>query len=291
MASTLRATMLLLALAAATAGARLALAPAADAQRPLRELAFLPNGRLLRAVSLGQRHTLADYYWLAMLQHVGAAAEAKQPRWEAVYPVADLVTDLDPRFGYAYQEAGGVLSGLAGRVDLSDRILEKGIAAVPDRWQLHWNLGFNKYFYENDLPAAARAFERAAVVGKRPHLALTSAALAMDSGGPEAYDFAIQALETALAEPSVGPLEEALTARLVRARTFRTLAVVEAAAETFRAAAGRYPFGIPELMATGHLPAVPSDPAGGRIELDPLTGKARSTVLGPRALLLKGPVQ
>jgi len=291
MAASLRSAALLVALAATTAAARLVLSPAADAQKPLRELAFLPNGKVLRAVSLGQRHTLADYFWLALVQHVGAAADARQPRWDAVYPVADLVTDLDPRYGYAYQEAGGVLSGLAKRVDLSDKILLKGVEAIPDRWQLHWNLGFNKYFYENDLIGAAKHFQQAALVGKRPHLAYQASALAMDSNGAGSYDFAIHALDVALEEPDAAPLREFFVKRLLQARTFQVLARVEELAEAFRAAAGRYPFGIPELVATGRLQAVPADPAGGTIELDPLTGKARSSVLGPRIPFLNGPAQ
>jgi tetratricopeptide (TPR) repeat protein len=273
---------------AATAGARTVLAPAADAQRPLRELAFLPDGRVLRAVSMGQRHALADYYWLALIQHIGAAADAKAPRWDAVFPVANLVTDLDPRYGYAYQEAGGVLSGLAGRVDLSNKILLKGLEAVPDRWQLYWNLGFNKYFYEGDLAAAARYFQQAAEIGKRPHLAFKVSALALDAGGPEGYALAIHALEVALQEPDADPLREHLEHRLLQARTFQVLARVEQAAEAFRATAGRWPLGVSELVVSGRLPAVPPDPAGGAIELDPSTGKARSTVLGPRVPILNG---
>ena len=288
MAGTARALAAMTALVAATAVARTALAPVADAQRPLRDLAFLPDGRVLRAVSLGQRHSLADYYWLALIQHVGAAADAKVPRWDAVYPVANLVTDLDPRFGYAYQEAGGVLSGLASRVDLSNQILLKGVAAVPDRWQLYWNLGFNKYFYQGDLAEAARYFQKAAEVGKRPHLAFKVSALALDSGGPEGYELAIHALEVALQEPGADPLREALEKRLLQARTFQVLARVESAAQAFHAAAGRWPRGTGELVASGQLPAVPPDPAGGAIELDPATGKARSTVLGPRVPILTG---
>jgi tetratricopeptide (TPR) repeat protein len=287
----LRTVALILALAGTAATTRLALEPIASARKPLRELAFLPDGRTLRAVSLGQRHTLADYYWLSLVQHVGVASEAKAPRWDAVFPVANLVTDLDPRYGYAYQEAGGVLSGLAKRTDLSNRLLEKGIAAVPDRWQLHWNLAYNKYFYENDKRTAAHHLKLAAEVGQRPHLYYQAAALAMDSSGADDYDFAIHILEVALAEAESEPLRQVIAERLVRAYTDRALAAVERAVEAFRLRHGRPPASLEELVAARLLPAVPPDPAGGRIEYDPKSGVPRSTVLGARQPILKGPIE
>jgi len=282
MLRSLRTIAPLLLLLGGAAGARLALEPVASARKPLRELAFLPSGRALRAVALGQRVTLADYYWLSLIQYVGASADSRTPRWDAVLPVAELVTDLDPRFGYAYQEAGSVLSGLAKRVDLSNQILLKGVAAVPDRWQLHWNLGFNKYFYQGDLKGAAADFEQAAKVGKRPHLYYQAAALAMDASGQDDYDFAIHVLEVALQETDAAPLRQAIGERLVRAHTDRTLAQVERAVAAWRAEHGGPPPTLQALVAAGLLPGLPADPAGGRIEYDPQTGSPRSSVLGPR---------
>jgi tetratricopeptide (TPR) repeat protein len=289
MSDAVRAAVVVVALAGAAAGTRAALQPVANAAgATLRDPSFLPDGRALRAASLGQRHVLADYYWLSLVQNVGVSTDRRNATWNAVFPYADLVTDLDPRYGYAYQEAGGLLSGVAHKVDLSDRILLKGLAAVPDRWQISWNLGFNKYFYERDLRAAAAYFDRAAEVGKRPHLRYQSAALAMSASGEEDYDFAIHALDVALREADSDVLRRALEERLVQARTYKALAEVERAADAHRARTGSAPASIQELVSAGLLPAVPADPAGGRIVLDPATGKARSTVLGGRTPILKG---
>lgn len=289
MIGTVRAVAIILLLAAGVATTRFALEPVASARRPLRELAFLPDGRALRLVSLGQRHTLADYYWLMLIQYVGEATDSRAPNWDAVFPVANLVTDLDPRYGYAYQEAGGILSGLAKRTDLSDRLLEKGIAAVPDRWQLHWNLAYNKFFYENDRRAAAVHFRRAAEVGKRPHLSQLAAGLAMDASEDADYEFAIRTLEVGLSQADSKPLREFMERRLLRAYTDRALATVDRAVQAFRTRHGRVPSSPEELVTAGLLPGVPADPAGGRIVLDPQTGTPRSTVLGERQLVVKGP--
>jgi len=147
-----RATLAALALAAfaLTAAARLTLEPEAARLGAVRNPAWLPSGRVLRTVSCGQRLLLADLYWLEAVQYVGETVLAKVPRWEALYPLADIVTDLDPRFGYAYQVAGSNLAGLAHRYGEAERILKKGMAAVPDRWSLPFVHATNKFLYEHD---------------------------------------------------------------------------------------------------------------------------------------------
>jgi hypothetical protein len=79
--------------------------------------------------------------------------------------------------------------------------------------------------------------------------------------------------------------------RLVRAYTDRTLAAVERAVGAFRLRHGRPPDSLEALVADRLLPAVPADPAGGRIEYDPKSGLPRSTVLGERQPILKGPIE
>jgi hypothetical protein len=286
MGSRLRFLLALAALAATVGGTRVALEPAAAAVSPLRDPAFLPDGKVLRAVSLGQRGLLADYYWLALVQYIGDSELARIKRWDAWYPMADLVTDLDPRFGYVYSEIGSLLSGVAGRLDESSRLLEKGLAGAPTRWQIPWNLGFNKLFYERDLEAAARYFRLAGEVGKRPHLFHLAAGILMQDQRAERYDLAIQVLEDALRQTDIPAYRLDLTDRLVRARTYRVLAQVEQAAAQYKAVHGVVPVLVEQLVSEGFLRELPADPAGGRIELDPLTGSARSSILGERQPVL-----
>ena len=67
------------------------------------------------SLALGHRTLLSDLYWLSTVQYIGEP-QADQRGWDKLYPLVDLVTDLDPRHGYAYQTAGIVLSA-AGRLD------------------------------------------------------------------------------------------------------------------------------------------------------------------------------
>ena len=86
----------------------------------------------MRWFSLGHALTASHLYWLRAVQYIGEP-RAEERGWATLFPVVDLVTDLDPGHGYAYQVAGVVLSS-AGRIDESNAILEKGTRNVPSRW-------------------------------------------------------------------------------------------------------------------------------------------------------------
>ena len=76
-----------------------------------------------------------------------------------------ITTSLDPNFNIAYEFGAFFLSekkpGGPGRSDLAIRLLEKGIAARPDRWQYPYDVGFVHY-RDGDYEQAAQWFTRAA---------------------------------------------------------------------------------------------------------------------------------
>jgi hypothetical protein len=278
-----RAALLALALAAAgaTAAARLALAPEAAAARTLRNPAWLPDGRMLRAAAMGQRLLLADYYWLQTVSYMGETLMAGSKRWEALYPLADLVTDLDPRYGYAYQVAGSNLAGLAGRHDEAERILKKGMENVPDRWSLPFVHATNKFLYQEAWAEAAEYARRAAAVGKRPHLALLAANLSAMADTEDEYQVSIDFLDQMLEQAEQPELKEQLRTRRLRLETFRELSRLERAVAAHRAATGALPRRAQDLVP-GQLPALPRHPGEGRFTYDPATGAVASTVFGTR---------
>src|SRR5262245_52638801 len=85
----------------------------------------LPDGNVVRVASLGFERLVADLYWIRSVFYVGsdAAREANYPGAEAL---ANLVTDIDPRFASAYVLMSSVLSGLRYDPDAAIRLLEKG---------------------------------------------------------------------------------------------------------------------------------------------------------------------
>lgn len=268
--------------AAVAAAARAWLEPEAARIGRIRDPSWLPRGTQLRLASFGQRLALADLYWLRTVQYMGESVLAPERGWAALYPLADIVTDLDPRFGYAYQVAGSNLSGLAHRLDESDRLLAKGMRNVPDRWTIPFVRAVNKFFYDGDFAAAAAYARRAAEVGRRPQLALLAANLSLAANRAGEYAAAEAFLEESIPQSGNPQLAEQLRARLLKVRTYAALARVEDAVRAFRWSRVRAPLVLEELVQAGLLPAIPDDPSGGRIVYDPLGRSVRSTVLGER---------
>lgn len=269
-------------LAGGAAAGRALLEPEASRIGRIRDPSWLPEGRLVRAGSLGQRLTLSDVYWLKCVFYVGEGVLDPYRGWAALYPLAEIVTDLDPRFGYAYQVAGSNLSGLAGRYEESDRLLLKGMRNVPDRWSLPFVYAVNKFLYEGDYLEAARYARRAAEVGHRPHLALLAANLSLVTDAEQEYQIAAEFLRESIAQADSDDLRRQLEERLVKVKTYEVLSHVEKAIAAFRDRHIRLPLDLSELVAEKLIPELPGDPSGGAILYDGATGAVRSSVLGAR---------
>jgi tetratricopeptide (TPR) repeat protein len=237
------------------------------------DVVHVPSGATLRWAALGHRGLISDLYWLAAVQYVGEERSA-QRGWDKLYPLADLVTDLDPRHGYAYQTAGIVLSSV-GRLDESNRILEKGMEKGPPYWTFPYYVAFNYWFYRGDYATAARYAERAAETpGASPNISHLAVSLASKGGTPE---LALEMLE----ELGRTVKDEATAARLDEQRKLalleRDCQALERAAARFERERGRRIWSLHELVTHGYVPAIPQDPFGGEYQWDGAEGKVHSS--------------
>lgn len=280
--STLALAALALLLAAATAAGRSALAPEAARLGRIRDPSWLPAGRFLRLVSFGQRLAVSDFYWLKTVQYIGEGFMEPERGWRALHPLAEIVTDLDPRHGYAYQMAALCLADTAGQLDEAYRLLDKGMRHLPDRWSLPLLYAQIKFIYQKDYQAAAEYARRAATAGKRPQLALLAAGLALQLDEEGEYRTAAAFLEETIPWTDEPTLRRDLESRLVKVRAFEALLRVEKAVDRFQAERVRRPFALEELVAAGLLEALPADPAGGLIRYHPADRTVESSVLGRR---------
>lgn len=282
-----------LSLPLAVAAASLALASALNlglAERLLSrpfDVAYLPSGPAARVAALGHRTLLSDLYWLQTVQYVGDP-RGDERGFEKLLPLVDLVTDLDPRHGYAYQAAGIVLSA-AGRLEESNRILEKGMAKGPPYWTFPYYLSFNHWFYLGDYEKGAHYARLAAKApGASPNISHLALSLSSKAGTP---DDAIAVLEelraTVQDELTASRLDEQVKLALLERDAQR----LEVAVERFRAAQGRDPFALEELVVAGLVAALPDDPFGGEYRWDPVARKVHSSANPFRFSPREGPQQ
>jgi tetratricopeptide (TPR) repeat protein len=244
----------------------------------------VPSGKAVRAISLGHRTLLSDLYWLAMVQYIGEP-KADQRGWEKLFPLVDLVTDLDPRHGYAYQTAGIVLSA-AGRLDESNRILQKGIDRGPPRWTYAYYLSFNHWFYRGDYAKGAEyAWIAAQQPGASPNIARLAVSLASKSGSPEHAIAMLEELRRDVQdEVSAAALDEQIKVAVVE----RDAQTLERAATRYEAELGRPLAHLRELVSAGYVRSIPPDPHGGEYAWHADERRIRSTADPFRFTLREG---
>ena len=236
------------------------------------DLRYLPEGRALSFLSPGARLSIANAYWLATVQYVGDQYLSRG-RFEKLYPLLDLVTDLDPQHGYAFQ-TGGIVLSMADRLEESDRILKKGIDRGPNWWSFAFHLAYNDFYYRGDYDSAARwAGVAARTPGASTNIAHLALSLQVKRGDPEAGLALLQELLKTTGDDQVRErLEE--QERLARLQVH--FARLDAAVASYTERHGRPPTRLETLVSDRLIDAVPIEPFGGRYELR-ADGKVHST--------------
>src|SRR3569832_1575203 len=138
-------------------------------------------------MSLGYTGLMADIYWTRVVQYFGEKHRTKAQHYQLLAPLLDITTTLDPNLIVAYQFGSTFLAQKppegAGQPDKAVELIERGISANPDTWQLYYELGFLQYMELQDPVAAAHSFERgSAIPPAHPFLKILAASMAQHAG-------------------------------------------------------------------------------------------------------------
>lgn len=240
----------------------------------IEELAQLPRGEYLKPAMLGYQHLGADMLWLRMLQVLGKKRNTADD-YEWIYHAIDVITTLDPKYAYPYYVGGVVLTNLANRVDLSNRLLEKGHRENPGEWNLPFLLGYNHYFVLGDAAKGAEYIGRAARTSGAPtFLPGLATRMYAEAGNP---DVALQFLEALWKENPDLVIREKLEARAKEVIIERDLRMLERAVDHYHKKFGNLPKTLADLVSAGYLDRIPEEPFGGAYLLDSKTGRVTSS--------------
>jgi hypothetical protein len=253
--------------------------PRAEAEQ--QALMYVRSGDALRRIALSFDALAADVYWVRAVQHYGGDRldKAKARKYELLYPLLDLTTSLDPYFNIAYRFGAIFLSegypGGPGRPDLAIRLLQKGIASQPGKWQYYHDVAFVYYWQLRDMTAAASWFRKAAAQPGAPNWLEPVAAAMLVQGGDRASGRVIlrQILQ------SDEPWLQRMAARsLLQIDALDWIDVLQPRVARFPPPAGE-PYAWPSLRRRGALQGLPLDPTGAPVDptgvpfaIDPATG-------------------
>lgn len=272
---------LLIAALALSAGLRAwLLDPAFDARRVHavdQDSLKSPGPSLLRLVTLEHRLGAADITWMAIVQEIGRARQLPDAVWDRVERWSSIATDLDPRYFTVYHSVAVNLSVWARRAEASDRVSLRGVAALPDRWELRLVLGFNAYFMRGDAALGSDYIAEASrLPGAPPYLASLAGRMRYQSGD----EFGAIRLLESMIEALDGRAREEAETRLAILRTEPVLQAYDAACKQYRAQVGQVPT-VSQLRESGLVNAPDSDALGNKIELD-ADCIARTSLIGTR---------
>lgn len=240
----------------------------------IEELAQLPRGEYLKPMLLGYQHVGADLLWLQLLQVLGKKG-ATADEYEWIYHALDVITTLDPQYAYAYYVGGVVLTNMADRTDLSNRLLEKGFDANPTIWNIPFLLGYNYYFILGDAAKGAEYMGAAAKLQGGPaYLPGLASRMYAEANNP---DVALQLLRALWLQTSDPEMREVLEKRAKEIIIERDIRSLEAARDAYLKKRGYFPNALSDLVMSGTIQTLPEEPFGGTYTLDPFTGAISSS--------------
>src|SRR5207244_148830 len=124
------------------------------------EEALYLTGKQLRRLSPGFEDLMADLYWLRTVQYYGFQRIWGGQRYDLLFPLADIVTTLDPRLEIAYHYGAIFLCEArpagAGDPQAGIALLEKGVRNNPGNWRLRQDLGFFTFTFTGDAQRGAQ---------------------------------------------------------------------------------------------------------------------------------------
>lgn len=242
---------------------------------PAAQVLYVSSPAVMTRAALGFDALVADLYWIRAIQYYGQARllRSRAARYDLLYPLLDLTTSLDPQFRVAYNFGAFFLSeqapGGAGRPDLAIALLEKGMAANPDRWEYPYDIGFVHY-RRGDYALAAEWFQRAAAVpGATNWLAPLAAATLATGGDVRSSRFIWQNL---LASSEQRWIREQAQKALLKLDAVDQVRQLQRVTAEYQRRHGDPPPTWEDVVRDGGLRTVPRDPAGHVFALNPWWG-------------------
>jgi hypothetical protein len=136
------------------------LAPMNAASRSL-AIRYIPDRDVLRLTSFGYRSVYADILWVKVIQALATPFDDPNAKYDWADSVFQGITDLDPNFISAYRLGACWLSLIRKDGEAAVRLLEKGIEANPEVWQLPYDLAMLHFVDRQDVEATFKAMKLA----------------------------------------------------------------------------------------------------------------------------------
>ncbi|MFH1856308.1 MAG: hypothetical protein ABH836_03635 [Candidatus Omnitrophota bacterium] len=237
-------------------------------------LLYLPTGKFINAAVLGFNNAVADVLYVKAVGYFGGHYLIdKEYKW--FYHILDIITTLSPRFEDPYEFGAVVLALEMKEIELSNKLLKRGIEYNPDYWRFPFYLAFNYFFYLNDYAKAASYMEQASKLPDCPaYLPYLTSRLYAEAKNP---GYAIVFLSEIYNETTNENIKKELKTRVNELVIEKDLTSLEKAISDYKNKYNASPFNLEDLVKKGLLSNVPEEPFGGYYYIDEKTGEPKSS--------------
>jgi tetratricopeptide (TPR) repeat protein len=237
----------------------------------LEEVLYMPSGKSVKRLSLGYSSLLADIYWTRAVQYFGEKSNQRSMRYDLLYPLLDITTDLDPHLIVSYEFGSLFLSQPppegAGQPEKAVALVEKGIRENPSYWRLYFTLGFIHYLDRRDYKAASEAFFKGSEVpGALPWMKVMAARMAEHGEDRSTALYLWKAVYDTSIDPQV---KDTAMQHLASLRAEEDIEQLEQRVKLYRERTGVLPSRWLDMVRAGLLPGLPQDPKGAEYKLLP----------------------
>ncbi len=219
---------------------------------------------VLEKASFGFRNLSADVLWIGAIQFY-QDWDRKNPAFIQYF---DSITTLDPKFEYPYLFASLILPEGDPGMEQTRRIVEKGLIALPDNWQLPFYLGMQYHSVQHDFSNAMRYINRAADMPNAPAIVKeTRAYYAVKSGDYSTGRVLLETLyKTADNEHTKEIAKQKLELLVLLEALGRGVAV-------YKQRFGVFPSSVEQLFRKGIISRLPEEVKGLGLQVDQETGR------------------
>ncbi len=127
---------------------------------------YLPSGNYLRTLSMGNPSFVGDLLMARALTYFGSHYYQRGYRYQWLYHLFDVLTDIDPYNRESYLIGARLLTLVD--VTLSNKLLEKGLKNHPNYWKIPELIGFNYFYHLKEPEKAAKYYEIASNLPGHP---------------------------------------------------------------------------------------------------------------------------
>lgn len=239
------------------------------------EMAYLPNGKLLKFSTMGFDGIYSDCLWIKSFQYFMKHFNSDRD-WKYLVRIYDIITDLDPRFEQAYIYGSYFMTGAAGKANLDGavRLLTKGTENNPDTYRLFYELGIVYDAYLKDKEKAAEFLARA---GERedcpPYVRQHAESIYREH---DRFDKALIMWERIREKAKGEDMKKFADWKVKQILSEKRASLLTEAVQRYRKKYNAFPKALQDLVDGKIIDRLPSEPYGETFILDPITNQVFS---------------